>query len=211
VDGARDFNPRRTHNPPRYDVRLMRRWESGYFVRELLAWHLGIEPPGALDGELDRLAARAAEAGAEHLLHRDYQSQNLKLHLGRLAVIDFQGARLGPPQYDLAALLYDPYADLPTGLRGKLLEHYLDVFTGRTGEDRGRLLEHFPAVAAHRLLQALGAYAFLGGRRGKMAFLAHIPVALRLLGEVLGRLPPADIQHLAAVVRTAERRVAPKG
>ena len=58
--------------------------------------------------------------GPPYLLHRDYQSQNLKIHLGRICVIDFQGARLGPPQYDLAALLLDPYADLPAELRARI-------------------------------------------------------------------------------------------
>ena len=34
--------------------------------------------------------------------HRDYHSRNLMLKLGRIYVIDFQDARLGPLQYDLA-------------------------------------------------------------------------------------------------------------
>ena len=37
-------------------------------------------------------------------------------------------------------------------------------------------------------MQALGAYAFLGLQRGKPAFLAHIPAALRLLEETLAPL-----------------------
>ena len=207
VDGVAGFDPRRTHNPPRYDAALMREGESGYFVRELLGRRLGLDAPPGLDAELDRLADRAAAAGAPYLLHRDYQSQNLKIHLGRICVIDFQGARLGPAQYDLAALLLDPYADLPPAMRGELLEHYLDLFTARTHEDRGRFLGLFPLVAAHRLMQALGAYAFLGLQRGKPAFLAHIPAALRLLEETLGPLAD-EAPRLAALVADA-RRAAP--
>ena len=207
VDGVEGFDPRRTHNPPRYDVALMREWESGYFVRELLGRHLGLDLPAGLDAELDRLADRAAAAGTPYLLHRDYQSQNLKIHLGRICVIDFQGARLGPAQYDLAALLLDPYADLPADLRRELLEHYLGLFTARTHEDRGRFLELYPLVAAHRLMQALGAYAFLGLQRGKPAFLAHIPVALRLLEETSPR-SRTTVPQLAAIVADARRRVA---
>jgi hypothetical protein len=210
VDGARGFDPRRTHNPPRYDAALMREGESGYFVRELLGRHLGLATPPGLDAELDRLAGRAAAAGAPYLLHRDYQSQNLKIHLGRIFVIDFQGARLGPPQYDLAALLLDPYADLPADVRRDLLDHYLALFTARTGENRGRFLERFPVVAAHRLMQALGAYAFLGLQRGKPAFLAHIPVALRLLEETIA--PMADeIPRLVALVAEARLRLPAAG
>ncbi len=210
INGVEGFDPRRTHNPPRYDVALMREWESGYFARELLQRHLGLDIPPGLGDELDRLADRAAEAGTPYLLHRDYQSQNLKIHLGRICVIDFQGARLGPAQYDLAALLLDPYADLPAVLRRELLDHYLGLFIARTGEDRGRFLERYPLIAAHRLMQALGAYAFLGSRRGKPAFLAHIPAALRLLEETIA--PLADtVPRLAAAVADARLRVPAAG
>lgn len=206
VDGVEGFDPRRTHNPPRYDAELMREGESGYFVRELVGRLLGEKPPPGLEGELDRLAGLGAEAGAAFLLHRDYQSQNLKIHLGRVCVIDFQGARLGPPQYDVAALLFDPYADLPADLRADLLEHYLAAFTARAGADRRGFLEHFPVIAAHRLMQALGAYAFLGLQRGKPAFLAHVPVALRLLEETLAPLA-GEAPLLCALVREARCRL----
>jgi aminoglycoside/choline kinase family phosphotransferase len=206
IDGVPGFDPRRTHNPPRYDAELMRQGESGYFVRELVAHHLGLTPPAGLDDELDRLAARGAAAGSAFLLHRDYQSQNLKIHLGRVCVIDFQGARLGPPQYDVAALLLDPYVDLPAGQRGELLAHYLAHFAARGGESPERFLEHYPVLAAHRLMQALGAYAFLGRRRGKKAFLAHVPAALRLLEQTLAPLAD-DAPRLAGLV--AEARGAP--
>jgi aminoglycoside/choline kinase family phosphotransferase len=206
VDGAEDFDPSRTHNPPRYDRALMLAGESGYFVREFLGTHLGREAPAGLAAELERLADRAAEAGAPYLLHRDYQSQNLKIRRGRLFVIDFQGARLGPPQYDIAALLYDPYAYLPPRAREALLATYLDQLVLRTGEDRGRFLELFPYVGAHRLLQALGAYAFLGHRRGKPGFLAHVPAALELLGELLRTLPAAEVRTLAPLVEAAFER-----
>lgn len=211
VDGADGFDPTRTPNPPRYDRELMLSGESGYFVREFLGNHIGQESPPGLDDELERLADRAAEAGTAYLLHRDYQSQNLKVRLGKLFVIDFQGARLGPPQYDIAALLYDPYAALPARAREALLADYLDLFVQRTGEDRGRFLDLFPYVGAHRLLQALGAFAFLGRRRGKPAFLAHIPAALSLLGELLGTLPAAAVRRLSRVVAEARDRTADTG
>ncbi len=210
TDGVEGFDPRRTHNPPRYDVALMREWESGYFERELLGRRLGLAVPSGLDAELNRLAGQAAAAGAAYLLHRDFQSQNLKIHLGRICIIDFQGARLGPPQYDLASLLLDPYTDLPVDLRCELLDHYLELFTARTGEQRDRFLEFFAVIAAHRLMQALGAFAFLGRQRGKPDFLAHIPAALRLLEETVA--PFVDTApRLAAVVAEARLREAGAG
>lgn len=207
VRGREGFDPGRCHSPSRYDRDLMLNWESGYFHRELLAGHLGLGPPApALAGEYRRLAARAEEAGADFFLHRDFQSMNLKVRDGRLWIIDFQGARLGPPQYDLAALLYDPYVDLPERLREALLEEYLEAFLPQSGLARGLFLSCFPAVAAHRLMQALGAFAFLGLRRGKPRFLAFIPAALRLLGEILRRLPSDETVALREHVSLARER-----
>lgn len=203
VDGAGGFEPARTHNPPRYDRALMREWESGYFVRELLRGQLGLAPPAGLDAELDRLADAAAEAGTPWLLHRDFQSRNLKLAPAGLAVIDFQGARLGPPQYDLAALVLDPYAELPAALRAEVIGRYLDRLEARGAGRRESFLDRFPHVAAHRLMQALGAFAFLGHRLGKPGFLEHVPAALRLLAEVLDGLPAADVRLLRDAVADA--------
>ena len=64
------------------------------------------------------LAEEFARAGRELsgeprvVCHRDYHSRNLMVHDGRLGVIDFQDARLGPDTYDLVSLLRDSYVEL---------------------------------------------------------------------------------------------------
>jgi aminoglycoside/choline kinase family phosphotransferase len=207
VAAAEGFDPRRLHSPPRYDRDLMLARESGYFQREFLERHLGLAPASELlRGEYESLAARAARAGAEFFLHRDFQSTNLKLYSGALWVIDFQGARFGPPQYDLAAFLFDPYVELPAGLRDELMAEYLDDFLRRTSLDRARFLDDFPAVALHRLMQALGAYAFLGRRPGKENFLTFIPPALRLIDDVYRLLPAGEFPNLGRVIAAARER-----
>lgn len=206
------FDPGRCHSPERYDRTLMLNGESGYFHRELLAAALDLPILSAgLAAEFARLADRASEAGADFFLHRDFQSMNLKLHHGRLWIIDFQGARLGPPQYDLAGLLLDPYVELPGEFRREMMEEYLRHFLPRTGIDRGRFLEAFTPVAAHRLMQALGAYGYLGLTRGKREFLAFVPAGLRLLGEVCRLLPPGEFPELLGVIDLALDRWEKRG
>ena len=59
---------------------------------------------------------------------------------------------------------------------------------------------------AHGLMQALGAYGFLGIDRGQPEFLDHIPAALRTLNWIAverGVLP-----LLAPVLKPGEKRVA---
>jgi len=207
VEALEGLDTGRLHTPPRYDGELMLQWESGYFQRELLDHLLGMGgPPPPLVAEFEKLAGRASQAGTDFFLHRDFQSRNIKLYAGDLWVIDFQGARLGPPQYDLAAFLFDPYVELPSALRGELLSNYLARFLPATGFDRARFLDGFPFVAAHRLMQTLGAYAFLGAGRGKEEFLEFISPALRLLRELLDSLPAGEFPELDRAAGEARER-----
>ena len=48
---------------------------------------------------------------ARHLVHRDFQSQNLMIKDDKVWLIDFQGLRRGRQEYDLASLIFDPYLD----------------------------------------------------------------------------------------------------
>ena len=88
---------------------------------------------GAGGGEVDAetlaeecrlLATEAAQAPAHFFLHRDFQSRNIMVSGGRLRLVDFQGMRPGPPAYDLASLLADPYVALPRRLQERLEELY---------------------------------------------------------------------------------------
>lgn len=203
-----DFDPSRCVAPGPYDRSVMLDDESGYFRRELLGGMLSLDgETRLLREECRRLADEAAVAGQDYFLHRDFQSMNLKIHDGRIWVIDFQGARLGPPQYDLAALLYDPYVSLAAGLRRKLLALYLES-CGDDGRSAEKFMAPFAAVAAHRLMQALGAYGKLGHRQGKRMFLPFIAPALDLLGEVLEDLGTARFPALADATAAAGSRLA---
>src|SRR5207247_2032809 len=51
--------------------------------------------------------AEPFEQRAPVLVHRDFMAWNLHVQDGRLRLLDFQDALLGPDAYDLAALLTD--------------------------------------------------------------------------------------------------------
>ena len=69
------------------------------------------------------------------LCHRDYHSRNLMLHDGRLYIIDFQDARMGPDTYDLVSLLRDSYVDLPEQTVDELIAYFLALKGRRPGDD----------------------------------------------------------------------------
>jgi hypothetical protein len=122
------------------------------------------------------------------------------LRAGAPVLIDFQGLRPGHRAYDLASLLWDPYVTFPAGAREALLAVYRDAAGGKGDEAHPPV---FLAASAQRLMQALGAYGFLGLVRRKPHFLAHIPRALENLLEVTERA--GGLPRLEALVRDCQQ------
>jgi len=88
-------------------------------------------------------------------------------------------------QYDLASLLYDAKADVPQEIRYNLIEHYLSEAGKLTKINQDEFKYYFWYFAIIRILQALGAYGYLGLTRGKKRFLDSIPYALKNIRYIL--------------------------
>ncbi len=161
------------------------RWETTYFLDRFVSGlrKAAVGDRKALDNEF-HLLAQAVSAFPPTVIHRDFQSQNIMISDGRPHLIDFQGARIAPPAYDLASILWDPYARLSDSLRERLVFHYIDAMKEAAKEfDEDAFLESILPCRLQRHMQALGAYGFLSLVKGKKYFLRHIPEALRLLKE----------------------------
>jgi aminoglycoside/choline kinase family phosphotransferase len=158
------------------------RWERDYFrehfVRSLCRINLGPSEGEELEAELSALAARLAKSG-RCLVHRDLQSQNVMIRDEEPFLIDFQGMRFGSPFYDLGSLLSDPYVDLSVMEIEELLTFYYGL--SKTDLDWSSFRSYFWEASAQRLMQALGAYGFLGLKKGLKPFLDHVPSGLRNL------------------------------
>ncbi len=181
------------------------RWERDYFREQCVRKACGIEltdgEDEALEAEVAALAVRLHET-PQSLIHRDFQSQNVMILKGEPVLIDFQGMRFGSPFYDLASLLYDPYVDLSEEERATLLEFYFNLSRSTYGWNEFKGL--FLLASVQRLMQALGAYGFLGLERGKSHFLANLPRGLDRLIDVTGRLESLPrLYALARRCRTA--------
>jgi aminoglycoside/choline kinase family phosphotransferase len=173
------------------------RWEHDYFLNEFAGGVCGIETAGdaALRAELDGLMDALMKAPPA-LVHRDFQSQNIMIWDHGACFIDFQGMREGTCFYDLGSLLYDPYVELAPMERLELLRFYHGLW-GDGAPSRDEFLNLFAKASVQRLMQALGAYGFLGLKKGKPAFLKHIPAALRHIGEAL---ETAELPRLREIV-----------
>ncbi|MBI4028690.1 MAG: phosphotransferase [Verrucomicrobia bacterium] len=162
-------------------------WERTYFLDNLVVRWAGIRLSDAERDEIQREGSQMAMqlmATPRCLVHRDFQSQNLLVRDDATWMIDFQGMRLGHAAYDVASLLYDPYVSLTPAQRASLLAWYARDKAGSADELEFQLCR----AAAQRLMQALGAYGFLGMVKGRREFLGFIPVGLANLGDALEHL-----------------------
>jgi len=183
------------------------RWETSYFIERFVEgiMDIRVKNPSVLHDEFHRLASKV-DSFPKAVVHRDFQSQNIMITKGGIPrVVDYQGARIGPPAYDVVSLLWDPYYRLKDDLRDRLLEYYIgkmiEFYKNNKDDERnpsnpplakGRKGGFFNKrdfkktllpCRLQRHMQALGAYGFLSKIKGKKYFLKYVPEGLRLLKE----------------------------
>jgi aminoglycoside/choline kinase family phosphotransferase len=182
------------HLPAEFNAALYI-WEQNYFFENCLSRHFKIDNAQLrkLAGlpALRDIAARLARL-PRVLVHRDFQSQNIIMRNSLPYLIDFQGMRPGLAEYDLASLFFDPYVDLSGAERAELAAYY----KGKQAEKARTVADQFEDTlklcAIQRLMQALGAYSFLGLVKGHKHFLKYMPAAMKSLHSVAGQLTGLD-------------------
>lgn len=127
-----------------------------------------------------------------YITHRDYHSRNIMVlphkkkkrisrakyyqNDDRLVMIDFQDARMGPAQYDLASLLRDSYYQLGEPQIERLLDYYISKWEGRTEDklNRKEFKKIFDLMSVQRNFKAIGSFASFYNRRGDATYLKYI-------------------------------------
>ena len=195
------------HLPAEFNAALYV-WEQNYFFENCLGRYFGVD--NVKLGSLATLPAlnQIAEDLARLprvLVHRDFQSQNIIMRNSLAYLIDFQGMRPGLAEYDLASLLYDPYVDLTEVERAKLIAYYREQQIKNGITVNGEFDSKLRHCAMQRLMQALGAYGFLGLVKGHKHFLKHLPAAMKSLRSIV-----ADLTGLDELERTLTELLADK-
>ena len=126
-------------------------------------------------------------AGPVCFVHRDFFAGNLlwlpqRDGIRRIGVIDFQGAAIGHPAYDLASLLQDARRDIPPKLATHAIARYL---TARPELDPAAFRAAYAACAAQRHLRIVGQWVRLAQRDGRPGYLIHGPRTWRLLQQAV--------------------------
>ena len=134
--------------------------------------------------------------------HRDYHSRNIMVHNGKLRVIDFQDARMGPCQYDLVSLLKDSYIVIEESVRRELLEYYIECMQ-RYGTEikRDPFYKIFDWMSVQRNLKAIGTFAYQAKILGNDRYLQYVEPTLEYVRKTLENR--RDLEFLVPVLNSA--------
>jgi aminoglycoside/choline kinase family phosphotransferase len=143
-------------------------WELDFFVehyfKSLRGETLKHGDEAQLRAELNDVAAELA-ARPRTLCHRDFHPSNLMVDAkGRLRIIDYQDARMGPASYDLVSLLLDRRTTMPS--LAEVRERRLFFLDERRSRGLAGIIDpddfayEFRLMTVQRCLKAVGTFSY---------------------------------------------------
>lgn len=207
--GVDQFDTDWCYQTPDYSKSMILDAECRYFVNAFLNAYLGLNYQYAdFKSEFEFLAENALQHAVRGLMHRDFQSRNIMIKNSRPYFIDFQGARMGPLQYDLASLLIDPYVKLPPDVQGRLLAYCLEQLAGQISVKADEFRRCYRYCCLTRNLQMLGAFGYLTRIKHKPYFEHYIPTAVRTLTANLKQNHARRLPGLCGLMDAIKDRIA---
>ena len=111
------------------------------------------------------------------IVHRDFHSENILMTPeGRIFLVDYQDAVLGPYNYDYVSLVNDAYQD--TQVVQNLSFYYFSEWAKNFSHN---VEQDFVIVSLQRLMKVIGIFSRLSLRDGKVRYQQYIPRLLKLL------------------------------
>lgn len=125
------------------------------------------------------------------ICHRDFHSRNVMIKLGKVRIIDYQDARLGPAQYDLVSLFRDSYVDIKPEMETALLKYYLEQ---KQNYDSPRVslpefLRTYELQSIQRCFKACGSFASFFMDREDRRYIKYINTTLDRVENSLLKFP----------------------
>lgn len=203
VRAYRGFDLSWTYQTMAYNADLIIEKEGRYFVEAFLISYLGLKACFKdYEKDIISLAKKTEKYVIKGLIHRDMQSRNIMLNNNDFYFIDFQGARHGPIQYDLASLLIDPYVVLPLSIQTILRDYYISELAKNIEFDKNQFISGYKYCSIARNLQILGAFGFLTSVKNKTFFEKYIPPALLTLKQNLDNTSENEFLQLKTLINS---------
>jgi aminoglycoside/choline kinase family phosphotransferase len=169
-------------------------WELDFFIRHTIEGYLGRKVSPAdlhrVRHEFHNLCSLIA-GEPRYFTHRDYHSRNLMVRDGKIGIVDFQDARLGPLQYDLCSLLRDSYVVLPDKTVDELIAFYITEKDRmeKTVTNPQHFRRLFDLTSVQRNLKAAGTFGYMATVKGKDGYLKYLPDTFTYVRKNLRKYP----------------------
>ncbi len=216
INGATGFDTANCYPTPRMDAESVM-FDLNYFKYCFLKLlpdldfneHHLQEDFGQLSNDIDALSNTG-----KSLILRDFQARNIMIKQSfgnrseiennkdpyKLYFIDYQGCRIGPPEYDVASFLWQASAHYPQILREKLIEDYIEARTALLPTSKDEIRNRLNLMVLFRTMQVLGAYGFRGLIQKKEYFVRSIPPAIDNLKEILAAGAADNYHYLKEIL-----------
>lgn len=180
-----------------------------YFDEEKLMWEVGFTLAHFYNGKLApavpareqktieayfKLICKRLASQEWYFTHRDYHGRNVMVQGNDLYMIDFQDARLGCAQYDLASLLRDSYYQLEEDVVYELVDYYLRQKEKAEGTrtNRKEFVRVFDLMSIQRNFKAIGSFASFYMKRQDVRYLKFIGNTFENIRRNLLKFPELD-------------------
>ena len=118
-------------------------------------------------------------------MYRDFQGRNIFIQKNEPYFIDYQGGMQGPPQYDVASLLWQAKAALPVEWKHELYSYYKQSLGEKINIHHAEFDQQYIRIVLVRLLQVMGAYGLRGWIEKRPHFLSSIAFGLESIKQWL--------------------------
>jgi aminoglycoside/choline kinase family phosphotransferase len=169
-------------------------WELNYGRDNLLLGVCGFKLDEKSKNELNKIFISICETlhnQPKFIAHRDYHSRNLMIKYGKMRVIDFQDARMGPIQYDLVSLLKDSYVQIPDDMSEQLIKYYLDRAQNELSFklSKDEFTQIYELQSIQRCFKACGSFSSFFHLRSDRRYLKYIHGTLKRVKSSLDHFP----------------------
>lgn len=163
-------------------------WEFDHFLEYCVEERLCRELTGKEKNkfeEYSRAVTKDIEAIRYGFTHRDFQSRNILEKNGKLCLIDFQDALMGPYIYDLVSLLRDSYIQLSP----KEVETLVKYYAEKRKFDIEKVMKEFHLVTVQRKMKDSGRFVYIDRVKKNPNYLKFIAPSLSYVKNALTNLP----------------------
>jgi len=150
------------------------------------------------------------EQQTKKFVHCDFHCRNLLINDGKICLIDFQDALIGPITYDLVSYLKDAYHKKNESQIIDICIKYWELARNNfdVPSDFGNFFIDFEMMGVQRHLKILGIFKRLFLRDGKKQYLDDIPLVEDYVIDVCEKYPKLSyLKELILQKREADKRI----